>query len=512
MKPLSVRLFSGIIRLIAICSCLLLLTACHKTLQGPEPPAVEGNLSLQLDCRGIDLRSGDEDPMSAMETLDLYFFSGSAEPEERTIVAHRSFGRSALASHTPLSVTLPVSSFYLVAVLNATPAVHQQLGLGTSWSKLSSVTQRLVDLYTIDNNKLVSVVWSNDQGPIRIDESAFAKGATAVRIPLTRSVARIRLFGKPKTPGYISLDATHGGVFVPASRASKSYLMRELAPLVGVSGEPMEQPGDSSLYATRYAYSPGYHEIAKSSPSDYRTLVENYRIYNQSKTIFNIEALRLVPETLDACNLKQRLYYISETTIDPKHTSYCFLPAVLVGYKVYPTSLASLTDFTADEGWVSFNGDYYRGRDFKTYLTAIYKRNKSGVHPKPPITVPANYPQRLQAICEEYAASYGDKMFIQTPAYQGELYGIDFKGLRYYLRSYNYYYIPIHHKVDQQGYGQYGVVRNNDYRIEIKSISNYGAPVLMNPIDHFETFASEQALLSTISLTPLVEHDDTADL
>ena len=206
------------------------------------------------------------------------------------------------------------------------------------------------------------------------------------------------------------------------------------------------------------------------------------------------------------------MYYVSETTVDPHHFTYAFLPSLLVGYKVYPTSLNELSDFKSDEGWVSFNGHYYRGHDFTTYMKAILKRNKSTSETKPVVTIPTGYPQDLQAVCEEYVKTYGDKMLLKATGYQGELYPIDFKGLRYYLRSYNYYYLPIQHAPDQEGYGRYGIIRNNDYRIEIKSISDFGSPVMMNIKLHPEEYAPKQAISSTLTLTPLEEHNSTANL
>ena len=495
-----------------LCMSVLLLGACRKSPKAPEQIATEGNLSIQLNCLGANLRAGGDDPLSAVETLDLYFFSSESEPAERTMVAHLTFGKSELATSAPLSMSLPVSSYYLVAVLNATPSIQNAFGQGVSWSKLYESTYRLIELYSVFEKKVTSVVWSNDQGPIKIEKSAFDEGASPVQVPLTRTIARLRMFGEPKVPQYMSIDLTNGGVFKVGSRALQVFLMRDLAPLVGVSGNIMEQPGDGSNFANRYAYSPGYKEIASSNQSNYRSLLKTYRYINETKTICNLESLKLIPKTVDECALTEKTYYISETTIDPDHFTYYFLPSVLVGYKIYPTSLNALSDFTPDEGWVSFKGRYYRGRDFTAYLTKIHERNKSTSNPKPIVTIPTGYPQDLQAVCEEFVAAYGDKMFVPVAAYQGELYPIDFKGLRYYLRSYNYYYLPIQHAPDQEGYGHYGIVRNNDYRIEIKSISDFGLPVLMQTVDHPEEYMSKQSISSTLTLIPLVDRNNTADL
>ena len=107
---------------------------------------------------------------------------------------------------------------------------------------------------------------------------------------------------------------------------------------------------------------------------------------------------------------------------------------------------------------------------------------------------------------------YGDKMIVPVVDYKSELYPIDFKGLRYYLRSYNYYYLPIEHASSQDGYGHYGIVRNNDYRIEIKSISDFGSPVLMQIVDHPEEYTPKRAITATLTLTPLTDRESTADL
>ena len=508
------RSYSVAPRLISLVLCIsvLLLGACRKSPQEVNPVATEGNLTIQLNCLGVDLRAGENDPMSAVEKLDLYFFSSESEPAERTLVAHRTFGKAEVATNAPLSMSLPVSSYYLVAVLNGTPNIQNTFGQGVSWSKLFEPTYRLADLYTRSGDKVTSVVWSNDQGPIQIDKSAFDKGASSVQVTLTRAIARVKLFGEPKVPQYMSLDLTNGGTFKIGCRSLQSFLMRELAPLIGSPESVMEKPGDGSKFATRYAYSPGYQEIATSEPSNQKALLDTYRLRNNNRTICNLESLKLVPKTVDECDLAYDGYYSLETTVDPDHTTYYFLPSMLIGYKLYPASLDALGDFKADEGWVSFNGRYYRGRDFNTYLKAIYQRNKTTGKPKPVVTVPTGYPKALQDVCEEYVATQGDKMLITTAEHQGELVPIDYKGLRYYLRSYNYYYLPVQHAPTQEGYGRYGIVRNNEYRIEINSISDFGTPLLMNPADHPDKYVPKQPISATLTLTPLEEHNDKADL
>lgn len=508
------RSYSVAPRLISLVLCIsvLLLGACRKSPQEVNPVATEGNLTIQLNCLGVDLRAGENDPMSAVEKLDLYFFSSESEPAERTLVAHRTFGKAEVATNAPLSMSLPVSSYYLVAVLNGTPNIQNTFGQGVSWSKLFEPTYRLADLYTRSGDKVTSVVWSNDQGPIQIDKSAFDKGASSVQVTLTRAIARVKLFGEPKVPQYMSLDLTNGGTFKIGCRSLQSFLMRELAPLIGSPESVMEKPGDGSKFATRYAYSPGYQEIATSEPSNQKALLDTYRLRNNNRTICNLESLKLVPKTVDECDLAYDGYYSLETTVDPDHTTYYFLPSMLIGYKLYPASLDALGDFKADEGWVSFNGRYYRGRDFNTYLKAIYQRNKTTGKPKPVVTVPTGYPKALQDVCEEYVATQGDKMLITTSEHQGELVPIDYKGLRYYLRSYNYYYLPVQHAPTQEGYGRYGIVRNNEYRIEITSISDFGTPLMMKPADHPDKYVPKQPISATLTLTPLVEHNDKADL
>ena len=508
------RSYSVAPRLISLVLCIsvLLLGACRKSPQEVNPVATEGNLTIQLNCLGVDLRAGENDPMSAVEKLDLYFFSSESEPAERTLVAHRTFGKAEVATNAPLSMSLPVSSYYLVAVLNGTPNIQNTFGQGVSWSKLFEPTYRLADLYTRSGDKVTSVVWSNDQGPIQIDKSAFDKGAPSVPVTLTRAIARVKLFGEPKVPQYMSLDLTNGGTFKIGCRSLQSFLMRELAPLIGSPESVMEKPGDGSKFATRYAYSPGYQEIATSEPSNQKALLDTYRLRNNNRTICNLESLKLVPKTVDECDLAYDGYYSLETTVDPDHTTYYFLPSMLIGYKLYPASLDALGDFKADEGWVSFNGRYYRGRDFNTYLKDIYQRNKTTGKSKPVVTVPAGYPKALQDVCEEYVATQGDKMLITTSEHQGELVPIDYKGLRYYLRSYNYYYLPVQHAPTQEGYGRYGIVRNNEYRIEINSISDFGTPLLMNPADHPDKYVPKQPISATLTLTPLEEHNDKADL
>ena len=63
----------------ALCISMLMLGACRKSPEVANETA-SGNLAIQLNCVGVDLRVGKDDPMSAVESLDLYFFSGEADP------------------------------------------------------------------------------------------------------------------------------------------------------------------------------------------------------------------------------------------------------------------------------------------------------------------------------------------------------------------------------------------------------------------------------------------------
>lgn len=187
---------------LVLCMSVLLLGACRKSPKAPEQTATDGNLRIQLNNLGVDLRGASDDPISVVEKLDLYFFSSESEPAERTVVAHRVFSKDELETNGPLSMSLPVSSYYLVAVLNATHAVQNTFGQGASWSKLKSV-YKWEEQCNVSQGKVTSVVWSNDQGPIKIEKSAFDKGASPVQVPLTRTLARLRMFGDPKVPQYI---------------------------------------------------------------------------------------------------------------------------------------------------------------------------------------------------------------------------------------------------------------------------------------------------------------------
>ncbi|MDY4246591.1 MAG: hypothetical protein SOX65_08975, partial [Porphyromonas sp.] len=54
---------------LVLCMSVLLLGACRKSPKEVTPGATDGNLTIQLNCRGVDLRAGENDPMSAAEKL-----------------------------------------------------------------------------------------------------------------------------------------------------------------------------------------------------------------------------------------------------------------------------------------------------------------------------------------------------------------------------------------------------------------------------------------------------------
>ena len=139
----------------------LLLGACRKSPKPVERTADEGNLTIQLNFLGANLRVDDSDPISAVERLDLYFFSSEFDAAERTIVEHRIFSKEELATNEPLSISLPVASYYLVAVLNGTPIIQNKFAQGASWSKLFATN------YTVSYTHL-DVYKRQAPGPISI--------------------------------------------------------------------------------------------------------------------------------------------------------------------------------------------------------------------------------------------------------------------------------------------------------------------------------------------------------
>ena len=58
---------------LVLCTSILLLGARRKTPKAVDHTATEGNLTIRLNYLGADLRSGENDPISAVEKLDLYF-------------------------------------------------------------------------------------------------------------------------------------------------------------------------------------------------------------------------------------------------------------------------------------------------------------------------------------------------------------------------------------------------------------------------------------------------------
>lgn len=88
--------------------------------------------------------------------------------------------------------------------------------------------------------------------------------------------------------------------------------------------------------------------------------------------------------------------------------------------------------------------------------------------------------------------------------------GFDLHGLKYYHQCHHYFMVPIRHYDDFEGYtgtegmeyGRYGVVRNNIYKVKIRSVSGPGSPDISSPA----------FLAADIGITPWLRHAQEEDL
>lgn len=432
---------------LAACSSLLLLPACNSEQAirldpTPMPRQARQFVRLKIEMpNALEVRSQTTDPMKVVQSLRLLFYNAQSSKLEHV----REVAPTALSD---LVLSLPKDDYKLVVMGNPTPELKALTMPGASLDQLSKPQNIKGSAFYIEDlstQTVKSIALLNEQGAVHVPSSAFSLQAKDAQprpaIRLEAALARVLVYGTPKLVG--------GRAGQASAKFLINSLARRVAPLrpLGLlsSGEP-EQVGDGS--ATKDRYASGELFSAWSPSVSLSTLIAHHT----KSTASHAGNWAEVKPSLDQAQGTIALAnYAKESVLPPAAFVEGAVPCVVLSYPFIPETLT----LEQGEGWVSYQGHYYGERALKAMISS---GNYSG-------------DEALRTAVQQ--AGLSETSF--SEAFERE-------GIRFYKNALSYYLVYIRHFSDEQAplihsAGRYGVVRNNEYRLRLSSISAPGSPV-----------------------------------
>lgn len=434
---------------------LIAISSCNKEDRFASIPE-KGNIDdspsghyINIEIRNAlsVLRNSEEvDPMKKIEKLLFVFY---ADNPEKVVYRYACSAKDIVDSNVTLR--LKPDDYKLLVVANPIPSVYSLMQKDAPLQAVQTEIKGLTKEFMNKNseNQVETIMMSNDQGLLSVSKSNFYKEeredtVEPVKVALAPVLARVLVTGAPTVQNG---KIRGNGHYVINTLSQSIFLMRRMALLK--DGE-QEIANDGSKTADRYAYSPGYDKISPDSDIPISSIGDGAKA----------PWVQILPDKQNITQLHSDYrVYAKETAVNPDAVFRCVTPNVILKIQYIPESL----DLKESEGWFKFEGCCYGEEQFKKM---ILEKNFAEKYPSLSKTV--------DLIRKENGVDFQklDK-------------GLDLHGLKFYYRSENYYVIFINHfsygkPEKNKTYGRYGVIRNNQYILNLKQIQGEGEPVFIN--------------------------------
>lgn len=214
--------------------------------------------------------------------------------------------------------------------------------------------------------------------------------------------------------------------------------------------------------------------------------------------------------------------YVTENTVSPDFYDTRYTTNILLRLKVRFRYYSGPGDpaGASDGDFQSQNSYSYvilDGVVYPAYFVAMWLNGEFEESAPEPTVGYYSYPDKIQYTAAALDAAYPtaserqellDFLRVNTGGSQTTGYvlkpGVSAGGLQFIYEGNNYYRIPIRHFNDTQspllneGYGRYGVVRNNTYVLILKSVTGFGYPEIPPPGPIVETEKTNIAVTAYI--------------
>lgn len=328
---------------------------------------------------------------------------------------------------------------------------------------------------SVDNLTDKGFFMSNDQGLVtllqsRLKETADAAEAsvTALPVKVDRAVAKI-LVTAPED-GVTTIEGSGDKVenFTWALDVTNktTYWMRNLAPIADGKDEVVANPDEMSVVATprfmRYAKDPNYNKeynTIEAAKKDFNYLENSPQVFTKMFGEFD---------------------YALENTMDQARQMQNQTTRVVLRANYIPNGVG------AGDNWFSYLGVIMNEASFmQLFKLAVTDKdlNVTGLDGKE-IALPESFRDDMKEVLalELVTLEGEDNSTVKLPEES-----FVSNNLKFYKDGINYFPVLIRHFGDDLvpavgGYGRYGIVRNNVYKLNIQQIKSPGEPIVP-PID-----------------------------
>lgn len=472
----------------ALLALPLILSAVSCTSLNPSNPfetenefsvADSGYINLELPrITAINLREG-VDPLKKIERISLVFYDTNG-----SLCFVKDIHVDNSSPEISQRIKIPIASYKVLAIANSKSFCDPAKPLADFTAPLKAKLERILTLSdlltdeTASEVEVLSIPMFNTQGVVPITESQIAVDPDAepftLKIEVEPIVARVLVAGTPSFSGGSQVEGDKP-VYLIDNVPSSIFTMRRLAKLASGVDEVL---GDASSPSDRYALSATEFNVL-DNPTDSPSL----HIGNHKNMIYSAP----IAPTFAESDILSVNVYAKEITVAPSHHYSAYIPRVVVRYRYTPNGIPNVN---VGDSWVTFKGLYMSQAKFESYVAN-----------------PSSAPVQLREAILKLKEAVDPISYTE---------GFSHFGIKFYYKSECYYPIWIRHFDDSKApnmdsYGRYGLVRNNEYRIKINSISAAGEPII--PITSAtEAVVNQQFLNSGIEVTQFVTHEQDEDL
>jgi len=263
-----------------------------------------------------------------------------------------------------------------------------------------------------------------------------------------------------------------------------------------------------------YRIDPNYGDDPAGSPAQAIWGTADYGT-NYNYSVDDADANWSATTTSDADEVK----YCLENTQDVAYNTHAYTTHVLVRANVRPSHYKELdgtyTASTANDSWFKVGTGYYTYNILLDWIESELTSYYSGSQPIPSLANALNAYFAAIPVSEIDIDSYTGGTFAERAARakadfaakNGDLVAKRVGSLSYYDGSINYYKVMIKHDDDKggntvNGLGEFGVVRNSVYDVNVTGVMNAGYPIIPEPNPDEDDEENDLYLSVEININP----------
>lgn len=463
-------------------AAVLLFASCKNDKNQPKNEKADAYISFtfslpqggtRADATSVDgANAGDfykgTDAEAAINAVRVVLFdAGSGEVKYALTYNITGTGNAAPTGDVAAAPTTPASAsqfttqakavesrdYLMLAIINPTSDVIAATAEGKYIKDAEAAIP--TDVATLSGN---GIMMSNERGLVKVvpnDMKATSDAAekAPVKVAVDRILAKVFVGGTPDLPQGVTFTGTKWEL---NTTNKKTFIYRQFGK-IAATGFPDETVTDASTRFNRYAKDPNYL-AGEFDAADFNYKQEVDPL-NNDWGFEDAKGQYCLENTMDAGQQlhNQTTSFILSGTWKPKDD---------------PTN--GIT-FTAGDTWYRYMGFDFTVAKMKEYLAIL----KDATNTKTEIPgTPNGFKADLKALVDDANCPVDKTEGTITKSFAAHNIKGYFKGVCYYQTN------LIRHFNDSQssenmGYGRYGVVRNNIYKVTIKKISQPGAPTIV---------------------------------